>query len=135
MAKQATNSRSFQIDHEVLRRALASEEELVFAYLFGTQASGETTPLSDVDVAVYPARPLDLDRRLGIIQRMSVKTTCDDLDVTFLNRVDNLYILKAIVDDGIVMLDRDPDRRAMFEVMVQHRFIDFVHQRKIFLGR
>lgn len=52
------------IDPENLKQALASEEAVVFAYLFGSHATGEVTPLSDVDIAIYPSRKLHLNDRL-----------------------------------------------------------------------
>jgi predicted nucleotidyltransferase len=122
------------IDLEKLKHALASEETILFGYLFGSQASGETTPLSDVDVAVYPARKLGLDDRLAIIQQLSKKTQLDNLDVTFLDRLDNLYLLADMIDHGIVLVDKDPAQRAMFEVMTQHKFLDFQYQRKLYIG-
>lgn len=91
-------------------------------------------PLSDVDVAIYPSRKLHLDDRLGIIQRLGKKTKLENLDVTFLDRLENLYILDAIIDRGIVLVDKAPDEREMFEVMAHHRFLDFQYQRKLYMG-
>jgi len=122
------------IDPEILKQAVASEEAVVFAYLFGSHATGDVTPLSDVDVAIHPSRTLNLDDRLGIIQRLGKKTRLENLDVTFLDRLENLYILKAVIDHGIVLLDKAPDERMMFEVMAHHRFLDFQYQRKLYMG-
>ena len=119
---------------EQLQQALATEEAVLFAYLFGSVAAGETTPLSDVDVAVYPARKLTLDDRLGIIQRLGKKTKLENLDITFLDRLENLYILAAIIDDGVVLVDKNPAARKLFEVMKQHQFIDFKYQRQLYMG-
>ncbi len=127
-------SRPESLNLKSLKQALASEESVVFAYLFGSHATGDASPLSDVDVAVYPDKPLDLDERLGLIYRLIKKTRLERLDLTFLNRVHNLYLLEDILDHGIVLLDRDPDRRAMFEVMTHHRFLDFQYTRKLYLG-
>jgi predicted nucleotidyltransferase len=122
------------IDLESLKQALASEEMIAFAYLFGSHASGETTLLSDVDIAVYPARKLSLDDRLAIIQRLGKKTRLENLDVTFLDRHDNLYLLSELIDRGIVLVDKAPSQRELFEVMAQHKFLDFQYQRKLFMG-
>lgn len=117
-----------------LQLALAPEAAILFAYLFGSVAAGETTPLSDVDIAVFPAKNLSLDDRLGIIQRLSKKTALENLDVTFLDRLDNLYLLNEIIEQGVLLLDRDRDERELFEVMAHHRFLDFQYQRKLYLG-
>ena len=122
------------LDVEKLRQAVAAEEAALFAYLFGSSAAGDTSPLSDVDVAVYPSGALNFDDRLGIIQRLSLKMVLDNLDVAFLDRVQNLYLLNAIIEEGILLLDRDRDRRELFEVNTQHKFLDFQYQRKLFMG-
>lgn len=122
------------LDLERLKQALVSEKAILFAYLFGSFATGEATPLSDIDIAVYPARNLSLDDRLAIIQRLGKKTRLENLDVTFLDRLDNLHILAAMIDHGIVLVDKDPDQRELFEVMVRHQFLDFQYQRKLFMG-
>lgn len=121
-------------DIELLKWAMASEEVVLFAYLFGSFATGEMTPLSDVDIAIYPARQLNLDDRLGIIQRLGKKTKLENLDVTFLDRLENLYILAAVIEHGMMLVDKAPDQREMFEVMAHHRFLDFQYQRKLFMG-
>lgn len=123
-----------KLDLENLRQALASEVTILFAYLFGSFASGEATPLSDVDIAVYPVKKLSLDGRLGIIQRLSKETKLENLDATFLDRLDNLYLLNEIIERGVLLLDRDRDQRELFEVMAHHRLLDFQHQRKLYLG-
>ena len=123
-----------EINIDQLKQALASEESIVFAYLFGSFATGRNAPLSDIDIAVYPARKLTLDERLGIIQRLSKKAQSDHLDITFLNRCDNLYLLEAILEHGILLLDRDPDLRDYFEVMTHHKFLDFQYQRRLYIG-
>lgn len=120
--------------HKKLQHALASEAAILFAYLFGSVAVSETTPLSDVDIAVFPVKKLSIDDRLGIIQRLSKKTKLENVDVTFLDRLDNLYLLNSIIEQGILLLDRDRDRRELFEVMAHHRFLDFQYQRKLYLG-
>ncbi|MCL4709251.1 nucleotidyltransferase domain-containing protein [bacterium] len=120
--------------HKKLQRAIASEAAILFAYLFGSAAVNETTPLSDIDIAVFPAKKLSLDERLGIIQRLGKKTALENLDVTFLDRLENLYLMNSIFEQGILLLDRDRDHRELFEVMAHHRFLDFQYQRKLYLG-
>lgn len=66
----------------------------------------------------FPAKPL------GIIQRLGKKTKLENLDVTFLDRLENLYILNAIIDQSTLLVDKAPDERDMFEVMAHHRLYD-----------
>ncbi len=117
-----------------LKQALATEAEIVFAYLFGSTVTGETSALSDVDVAIHPDRRLSLDERLAILQRLGKKTGLENLDVTFLDRLKNLYLLNHLIDSGVLLVDRDRDRREPFEVRAQHRLFDFRYHRKLYLG-
>lgn len=87
-----------------------------------------------MNIAVYPARKVSLDDRLAIIQRLGKKTKLENLDVTFLDRLDNLYLLSELIDHGIVLVDKAPSRRELFEVMAQHKFLDFQYQRKLFMS-
>ncbi|HEX9654107.1 MAG TPA: nucleotidyltransferase domain-containing protein [bacterium] len=122
------------LDTNSLKQALASEDIILFGYLFGSHVTGKATSLSDVDVAIYPARKLSADDRLGIIQQLGKKTKLDNLDVTFLDRLENLYLLNAILDHGVVLVDNDEDQRDIFEISARHRFFDFRYQRKLYMG-
>lgn len=123
-----------ELNLKILRDALASESEIVFAYLFGSYLTREQTALSDIDVAVYPARKLTLDERLGVIQRLGKKTAYENLDITFLDRIDNLDLLRTITTRGLVLADKNIDARELFEVRVQHEYFDFNEQRKRIFG-
>ena len=123
-----------ELNLKILRDALASESEIVFAYLFGSYLTREQTALSDIDVAVYPARKLTLDERLGVIQRLGKKTAYENLDITFLDRIDNLDLLRTITTRGLVLADKNIDARELFEVRVQHEYFDFREQRKRICG-
>ena len=127
-------SQSQTLNIDIFQQALASEEIILFAYLFGSYATGDTTPLSDIDLAVYPSHKLNLDERLGIIQRLQKKTKLENLDIAFLDRLSNFYLLEDIFDHGIILKDKDQDIRDYFEVMTHHKFIDFQYQRKLFMG-
>lgn len=123
-----------ELNLKILHDALASEGEIVFAYLFGSYLTREQTALSDIDVAVYPARKLTLDERLGVIQRLGKKTAYENLDITFLDRIDNLDLPRTITMRGLVLADKDIDARELFEVRVQHEYFDFSEQRKRIFG-
>ncbi|MCK6558715.1 hypothetical protein HUU39_28395 [candidate division KSB1 bacterium] len=54
--------------------------------------------------------------------------------MTFLDRLENLYLHNHIIDSGVLLVDRDRDRRELFKVMVQHRLFGFRYHRKLYLG-
>lgn len=124
-------------DAATVRSLLEQREEVMFAYLFGSHARGDVTTLSDLDIAVYFAEGDILqynDLRMDLYLALSRGLGTSDIDLVVLNTVSNLMLLDEIIRCGIVLVDRDPDRRTDFEQRVLHQAIDFKTQRKAFLG-
>jgi predicted nucleotidyltransferase len=96
-----------------------------FAYLFGSQATGNVTSLSDVDIAVYlDDAANNLDKHLEIHHALS-KRLQRDVDLVVLNNVKNFNLLESIFSNGRVIADRDADFRKAFEVQKQHQILDY----------
>jgi predicted nucleotidyltransferase len=112
-------------------------ERLVFSYLFGSAAAGETTSLSDVDIAVYFAGgkgDSHFEDRLSLYADICRALKSNDIDLLVLNSATNLIILEEIVRHGVILCDRDPDLREEFELKVLHLSIDFREQRLAVMG-
>ena len=112
-------------------------ETIIFAYLFGSRARQETPPYParDVDIAVFFAASADIGTtRLALCGALSRALGRNDIDIVVLNETRNLMLLDDIIRQGIVLLDRDPDRREAFEVRILHRAIDFKTQRAALMG-
>ena len=121
-----------------IRRTLAPVFEkmrgrIAVAYLFGSSATGEAGPNSDVDLAVLlkngcPNAQFDL--RLELYADCCRALKRNDVDVVVLNRTGNLFLLESVVRNGIVLFEEDAAFRAEYEVGVMHDFIDFKEHRK-----
>jgi len=55
MGGLASDVRGSTMDLTAAGEHLRSRDDVLFAYLFGSTATGESTPLSDVDIAVHDA--------------------------------------------------------------------------------
>ncbi len=100
-------------------------EEVKFAYLFGSQATGDTAALSDVDIAVYlDDEANNLDKHLEIHHILS-KRLKKDVDLIVLNNLRNFNLLESILKEGRVIVDRDADFRKIFEVEKQHQILGY----------
>jgi predicted nucleotidyltransferase len=55
------------MDLTAARRYLQEREDIAFAYLFGSTATGKATPLSDLDIAVYLTGGCFPQKRLELI--------------------------------------------------------------------
>ncbi len=100
-------------------------KDVKFAYLFGSQATDNVSPLSDVDIAVYlDDTANNLDKHLAIHHALS-KRLKKDVDLVVLNNVKNFNLLESILSAGRVIVDRDVDFRKAFEVEKQHQILDY----------
>lgn len=104
-----------------IKSLLSSQKEVLFSYLFGSYARGDYTDKSDVDIAVY-LTDTSLDSRLEVHHALEVMLK-RRVDLVVLNDVRNMFLLEAILKEGIVV--KDAENRAFFEVKKNHAIIDF----------
>lgn len=105
------------------RQVLERSNSVLFAYVFGSWAIGRVSPGSDVDIAIFASKELgwkdlvsmamDLEDSLGL-----------KVDLVYLNKAP-LLLAYEVVSKGILILDRDPERRVDFEVRAIREFLDF----------
>ncbi len=108
----------------VLDRYAAS---LVAVYLFGSEARGEASAGSDVDLGVLFAEPpaptldnvgfqleAELERALG-----------REVQVVVLNDA-SPDLVHRVLRDGRLLLDRDTSRRIAFEVRARNEYFDLL---------
>jgi hypothetical protein len=98
---------------EILRAFFASHEDVVFAYLFGSQVHGQAHALSDIDVAVMLAESLNADQRfamrLDLMGEVSHLTQTNAVDVLILNDAP-LALAYRVLHDGQLLACHDRDR-------------------------
>ncbi|MEK7732968.1 MAG: nucleotidyltransferase domain-containing protein, partial [Planctomycetota bacterium] len=88
--------------------------KVVFAYLFGSMAIGEVSPLSDVDIAVYLAkenRESFFDLKLALHADISRALKRNDVDLVVLNTIRNEMLTADVIRNGVVIFDRDTETR------------------------
>ncbi len=108
---------------------------VLFAYLFGSAATGRDRPGSDVDVAVYldPTVSRDgyLDISLDLAGRLSSASGVERIDVLVLNDAP-LPIRGRAVRERMVLCSRDEPARVRFESLTLREFFDFeIHARPL----
>lgn len=105
-------------------RALAeAEPSIVFVYLFGSVARGDSRAGSDVDVGVYVDPPPDLLEE-SRLQTRAEQALGRSVDLVVMNRAP-LWLQFRIVGEGIVAYSRDEARRIRHREWVESRFLDF----------
>jgi len=101
--------------------------EVLVAYLFGSQASGRPTPISDVDFAVLLSgavpRESYLDYRIALMQELTRIFRSDEVQVVILNQAPPLLAYKVIIE-GRLLLCRDEVARLRFRTDATRRYLD-----------
>ncbi|MBS3809651.1 MAG: nucleotidyltransferase domain-containing protein [Desulfobacterales bacterium] len=105
---------------------------VLFAYLFGSGATAETAPLSDLDFAVYlDAAPgeIELTHKLSLYAKISRLAKRDDIDVVILNTCSNHMLVYDVLINGLLIYDAGSGTRAVVEQKMLHAAIDFKESR------
>jgi predicted nucleotidyltransferase len=105
-----------------------------FGYLFGSRARGETTGLSDIDIAVYfqqdyPAPEETLIR--GDLMERGGRYFGGTVDIVSLRRA-GIFLKYAVVRDGIPIKDGTGGARADFESLTLREYFDFRYYSDIY---
>jgi predicted nucleotidyltransferase len=114
---------------------LRADKDIIFAYLFGSLAKGETRPLSDVDIAVYCREGSSLpEKKLEILGNLASILKTDEIDLVVLNRAP-LALRMKILEDKKVILDRAPMIRHRYESLTMRQYFDFSYKESFILRK
>jgi len=107
-----------------VRTYLGQRDDIAFAYLFGSMAGGISSPLSDVDIAVYLREGPFSEKRLTILGDLIDILRTDNVDLILLNTAPGG--LKArIVRNRVILADNLPFSRHLFESRTLRAYMDF----------
>lgn len=105
-----------------------AEEPVLFAYLYGSHATGTTHPRSDVDVAVFATREVPpegyLEMRLRLAAALGDAARIPGVEVLVLNDAP-LPVRGRAVRDGVLIYSRDEPARVRYEGKTLKEFFDF----------
>lgn len=105
------------------------KQPIITAYLFGSQAKGNVTKLSDYDFAVqvdedFPKEDY-FDLRLKLINEITDVLNTDKIDVVIINdEATPLSLQFRIIKDGIILYCRDNIKRSDLEVKIMSEYFD-----------
>lgn len=109
-----------------LKEVMEAEEDVLFAYLYGSYACGVALSESDIDIAVY-LDPSDmkeyLEKERRILSALIGKIRTDRIDLRILN-VMPLILQYRVFKEGIPILIKDEQTRVDFETGVMNRFFE-----------
>lgn len=110
---------------EHIKDIVKNIKEIEFAYLFGSYATNTYTQNSDIDIAIFVKEGGSLlDAHLHAHHQLEIKLN-KEIDVVTLNNAKNFYLVKDILDQGIVIKESIDDRREMYEIYKRHEILDY----------
>ena len=110
----------------ILKEVLEKDEDILFAYLYGSRVYRSTHFESDVDIAVYlkPSEVKEyIKKEKELTSTMITKLHTDRIDLRILN-VSPFLLQYNIIKEGIPILIRDEAERVDFETRVMNRFFE-----------
>jgi len=112
-----------------LAPAIFGESPVLFAYLYGSYATGAVHPFSDVDIGVYVEKvsarqhlELELELALTIDEKLENGISSD---VRAINNLPVMLVGK-ILTEGVLLFSRSDLVRVEFETLVRKQYFDFV---------
>lgn len=130
----AGKSERTNVNRELLARltsALEGREEILEAYLFGSQARMQAQPHSDIDVAVYIDEEYAHDGAWGYQSQLTtdlmVALGTNDVDVVVLNRA-SILLYHRVLRDGVRFLSRDLRATTNRAGQALSRYFDYLPQ-------
>jgi len=110
----------------ILTDVLAIYPEVSLVYLFGSQVSGETGPLSDVDLAVWaPEAKDDLALTTHLAHLLGKALPASPWQVISLHQAP-VELAYAVIAKGICLYQRSPAERVEYEAQVLGLYGDYL---------
>lgn len=114
--------------------ALFAENYVILAYLYGSQARGESGLLSDVDIAVLFSANMDkvtrFRHKLILIHELGMKLQRDDVQVVDLQEATPLLRHRVYYDGRLLYCPDDADR-IKFETTALRDYVDTAPLRRL----
>lgn len=109
-------------------KQILKKNKVSFAYLFGSQASGEVDKNSDIDIAVM--LPLEMEKRKRFDIRLKLmgdisKVFGKNVDIVVLNDTSSLFFKYIIIKEGEVIYRETELSPADFESKTLGMYFDF----------
>jgi len=106
-----------------------SKHPVLFAYLYGSYATGIVHPFSDLDIGIYIEKvPVKKHLELELSLSLEVDANMETGVATEVRIINNLplVILGTIITEGALIYSRDENTRVDFETSVRSAYFDFL---------
>lgn len=109
---------------ELLQKSLSLNEEIIFAYVFGSYGLEKTGPLSDVDIALYLESAERIwKKKMTLIGDITSILKTDEVDLVILNEAP-LSLCYQVLRTGKLLFSKDEALRIGFVSNVYDMYCD-----------
>src|SRR3972149_1460302 len=112
-----------------IKNLLANDERIVFAYIFGSRAKGMAGGGGDGDISIYAAdkgrQTIPATFPFYIEAEIAALLATNDVQVVVLNGLESPLLGFEIIKDGILLVDKDEEKRIEFEARVLGQYHDW----------
>lgn len=119
-----------------LNKILRQQQNVEFAYLFGSVVRGDAIKSSDIDVAVSVDKNKTKDffeEKLKLTNILSEKLE-QNIDVVILNNA-SLLMKFSVQNEGELIIEKDHSKRVDFELKAINEYFDFQPYREMYNQR
>ena len=117
------------LDLARLEQVFRSYPGIQAVYLFGSYATGEVHPWSDLDLAIVPRSAALHEQRLELLTELT-RLGFDKVDLVFLDAADLVLKYEAVCPNRLIYAAEDFDRGAMYSRVVRE-YLDFLPYLKV----
>jgi predicted nucleotidyltransferase len=126
MQKGMNKGKNRDAPFNILKEVMEKDDDILFAYLYGSLVFDSTHADSDMDVAIY-LKPSDIKgyiKKEGkLLATLITELHSDKIDLRILN-TSSLLLQYNIIKQGIPIMIRDEAERVDFETQVMNRFFE-----------
>jgi len=119
-----------KLDTIKLREIFKSHPEVRLVYLFGSQATEKTGPLSDHDFAVFLDDKISnqqmFDIKFMLQDKLSRELKTDKIDIVILNLTQGPELKYNIIKNGKLIYEIEP-YRLILEPRILNSYFDFIY--------
>lgn len=110
-----------------IKEILEKKQVAIFAYIFGSRARGIANKRSDCDIAVYFYKDPRKLRGWTVFQLEAeiAKEIGSETQITILNGLDAPVFAFQIISEGIILIDKEPKKRILYEASVLKQYHDW----------
>ena len=130
-----------KIEHNIsslfpkLKKQLALDKDVIFAYIFGSYGIGKPNPLSDIDIAIYIANAKDtFKKKMKLIGKIISTLKTEEFDLVILNDAP-MSLQFQVLKTGRLLFSKNDKVRINFAAKTYSLSCDYEPLKQIAIKR